>query len=379
MDDQGEQLALHQRTQTICLLILAAAAIGGALYVLRPVLVPFVLALFLSVAVSPVMDVLHLRLRLPRGLSIAATVLIGAACLLLMGSLVSASLGELASGQEAYVSKIDGLNEALTSWVERNATEGSWLEALKLRDAAGKVDNVLDPVLDRIPSMVKGAIAWAADAGLTLLSRGVLVFVFMMFLITGYRGPAQRDPDSLSSELRARVKEYLRVKVIVSALTGLAVYAILRVIGIDLALVFGLAAFLLNFIPNIGSVVAVLLPLPVVLLAGDSVDADGNVVEGVSVLGRVLAIALPGLVQFLVGNVIEPKWMGSSLDLNPVSILLSLIFWGLLWGPVGMLLAVPITSILKLLLERLSYTRPIARLLADAPPVRAEDLAAPPG
>jgi AI-2 transport protein TqsA len=169
--------------------------------------------------------------------------------------------------------------------------------------------------------------------------------------------------------------EYLRVKVLASALTGSLVYVILRVIGIDLALVFGLASFFLNFIPNIGSVVAVLLPVPIILLAGsDTVEGGVVVKEGVTMTGRVLAFGLPVVVQFLVGNVLEPKWMGTSLDLNPIVILLSLIFWGMLWGPIGMLLSVPITWILKALLERFSYTEPLARLLADKAPVRPEDL-----
>ena len=114
--------------------------------------------------------------------------------------------------------------------------------------------------------------------------------------------------------------------------------------------------FLLNFIPNIGSAVAMLLPVPVVLLTGE-----------ISVTTKIVALGLPALVQFLVGNVLEPKWMGSSLDLNPIVILLALIFWGVLWGPVGMLLSVPITAVLKILLQRLPYTRPVADLLADSP------------
>ncbi len=362
-DPEGNALegnALHQRTQTICLLILTAIGIGAALYFLRPVLVPFVLAMFISMVVTPVMDILHKRFRLPRGLAIVATIGLAVAGLLLLGALVSSSLGELGAQQDQYLGKIAALQGGWTEWISE--LEGKH-EVLKDLDLDGK----LQSLLEKVPGMIGGVIGWTVESGLMLLSRGFLVVIFMMFLITGHRGPAQRDPESLSYELRARVKEYLRVKVLVSGLTGLAVYLILKVIGIDMALVFGLAAFFLNFIPNIGSAVAVLLPLPVILMSGSAIETDGVVVrEGVSVTGRVLAFGLPALVQFLVGNVLEPKWMGTSLDLNPIVILLSLIFWGMLWGPVGMLLSVPITSILKILLERLSYTRPIARLLADS-------------
>jgi AI-2 transport protein TqsA len=118
-------------------------------------------------------------------------------------------------------------------------------------------------------------------------------------------------------------------------------------------MVFGLFAFLLNFIPSVGSLIATLLPLPVVLMNPEISPTIG-----------VLAIVLPGLVQLAIGNVISPKVMGDSLELHPVTILLALMIWGTLWGLVGMLLATPITAVLKMLLERMELTRPLARLMA---------------
>ncbi len=371
MDEEQQRVALQQRTQTICLLTLTAIALGVALAFLRPVLVPFVLALFISMAVTPVMDVLHLRLRFPRSLAIVATIAIGFLALILLGALVSSSLGELALQKDLYLGRISELKHSLNDWMAGLVVDYPRLAPLQLGDA-------LDPILDKIPAMVGAAIGWTVESGFLVLSRGFLVLIFMMFLITGHRGPKPREPKTLANELRAGVMEYMRVKVLASAITGISVYVILRVIGIDLALVFGLASFFLYFIPNIGSVVAVLLPVPIILLAGSDTIEDGVVVkQGVSLTGRFLAFGLPALVQFVVGNILEPKWMGTSLDLNPIVILLSLIFWGMLWGPIGMLLSVPITWILKALLERLSYTEPLARLLADNPPMRPEDLRNP--
>ena len=128
---------------------------------------------------------------------------------------------------------------------------------------------------------------------------------------------------------------------------------VLAILGIDLALVFGLLAFLLNFIPSVGSLIATLLPLPVVVVSPD-----------ISATTAVLAIAVPGTIQFAIGNVIEPKVMGDALDLHPVVILLALIFWGVLWGIVGMLLATPMTAVMKILFEKIELTAPIADLLA---------------
>jgi len=89
--------------------------------------------------------------------------------------------------------------------------------------------------------------------------------------------------------------------------------------------------------------------------------------DDLSLASKVMALGLPGLVQFSVGNILEPKLLGDSLDLNPIVVLLSLIFWGFLWGPVGMLLSVPITAVIKFLLERSPLTRPVAAILSDQP------------
>jgi len=323
----------EQRTQTICLLVLSAIAIGVALMQLRQVLLPFVLALFLTLAVTPVLDLLHTRLKLPRGLAIASTIALTSGALLLMGVLVSTAISEVLAKDTVYVEQVSGLLAA----AERKLVDLGDLKA-------------------KLPGMVAQAIGWTVNSAMALLSQGLLVLIFMMFLISGYRAPDQRDPSSLRFQVRAQVKEYLRIKIAVSAITGVGTFAVLHSLGVDLALVFALMAFFLNFIPNIGSAVAVLLPLPIIVLAPE---------QDLGLSAKLLALGLPACVQFLVGNVLEPRWLGKSLDLNPVVVLLALIFWGVLWGPVGMLLSVPITAVLKMLLERSDLTRPVADLLAD--------------
>ena len=149
------------------------------------------------------------------------------------------------------------------------------------------------------------------------------------------------------------MKRYLLVKVGVSALTGVLVYITLSILKVDLALVFALFSFLFNFIPNVGSIIATLLPLPVVLLSPD-----------MSLTRGLLALAIPGVIQFAIGNVVEPKVMGKSLGLHPVVVLCALVFWGVLWGFIGMLLAVPMTAVIKIILERNAVTRPIADFMA---------------
>ena len=116
---------------------------------------------------------------------------------------------------------------------------------------------------------------------------------------------------------------------------------------------FGVGAFLLNFIPSVGSVIAVVLPLPVVLF-------DDTLGPGV----KVMAFAIPAVIQFVLGNVLAPKLMGDSLDLSPVSVMLALLLFGAVWGVAGMFLATPILCAVKIALDRIEPLKPVAEALA---------------
>ena len=119
----------------------------------------------------------------------------------------------------------------------------------------------------------------------------------------------------------------------------------------ELAFIFGTLTFILNFIPVIGSVIAVLLPLPIAVL---------QFPELTQIL---IIILLPSVVHIIIGNILEPKIFGEAFGLHPITIILSLIFWGMIWGIIGVLLAAPITAIIKITFERFETTKQIARLL----------------
>ncbi len=324
--------------QTICLLLLSALAVAAALYWLRPVMVPFVLAVFIAYGLSPLVDLSVQRLRFPRALAVAATLALAFLLLLLLGGLISASVRQLASNAEAY--------QAQLSQLLANAAE-----ILPLERYGVNAELSLDR-LSQIPASAVGNMLLATtNALLDLLSRSILVLIFVVFLLIGSGGRAPLT--GVWNEIEFNIRRYLATKAILSAATGLLVGLVLSLLGIDLALVFGLFAFLLNFIPSIGSFIATLLPLPVVLVSPD-----------ITPLTAVLAIAIPGALQLTIGNILEPKIMGDTLDLHPVVILIMLIFWGILWGIPGMLLATPITAVLKILFGKLEQTRPLANLLA---------------
>jgi AI-2 transport protein TqsA len=324
--------------------IVAGMGIGGMLYVMRPVLVPLVLALLTAYLLSPLVDVVQVRLKTPRPLAVLAAFLVTGLLFALLGSLLSSSVRSLADKWPMYEQKVVGMADSVMLSLE------DWGLPVDTEILAGKLKEL--PIAD--------ALVGTLDSLLSSASNIILVLIFVIYLVAGRTPHAHKS--GIYKEIDARVNRYILVKVIASAVTGLLTGLILAALGLDLAVVFGLLAFLLNFIPSIGSVIAMLLPLPVALVQFDS---------GVMIT---LAVALPGAVQFVVGNVIEPRFMGTALELHPITILLSLIFWGMLWGGVGMLLAAPITAVIKIILDRIPTTRPLADLLGGKLPESGESM-----
>ncbi len=336
----------HQRLQTLSLGVLAAVALGAALVWLSGILVPFVLAFFLSVALRPVVLVLARRLKVPIPMAFVISSLLGIGLLVAFGALITSSVSELNANQGKYVTNVKALTERVQRWelVEKLGV-GDWLAA----DESGE-----SPLAGPASGAAADALGALATMSANLVSKGLLVLIFLMFLMAGSAKGSVRNRTL--SDVEQRIRGYVSTKLHVSALTGLCVWLILMLLGIEMALVFGLFAFFLNFVPNVGSLIATLLPLPIVLLGGHSVPV------------QILAILLPGGAQFAVGNWLEPRLLGDSMDLHPVTILLALIFWGTVWGLVGALLATPLTAIVRILLDKEELTRPVAELMAGRLP-----------
>ncbi len=326
-----------QRIVTVCLLILAAAAIAAALYLIGSVLIPFILAVFLTYCLIPLVDAQIKWLRIPRPLAILTTIVLACAVLFFLGLLILTAVGQITVYGDEYRAQIKQFTTDLFSELP--------LEKLGLQ---------IDPaqsVWETLSGAVTTLLAGTARGVMSLVSNGVLVLIFLIFMLAGRKTPP--PVGSIRYEVETQVKRYLLAMVFTSGITGILVGATLNVLGVSFAWMFGFLAFLLNFIPNIGSVVATLLPIPVALLNPE-----------LSLTAKVLALAIPTAIQFTIGNIIQPKIMGQSLDLHPVAILLALMFFGTIWGIVGMFLATPIAAVLKILFQKLEYTRPIAKLLA---------------
>lgn len=327
------------KVQTVCLVVLTAFAIGSGLYFLRPLLVPFTLAIFFALLLSPLLDLQVRKLRLPRALALVITLLLGFAIISLLGGIVATSVARLANDAEKYQQE-----------VETRMKEFS--QHLPLERLGFDPDEDFDPLSFVPDGFTRDTLLRSTGAIAGALSQGLLVMLFLIFLLLGST-TRTKPREGVAGEIERSVKRYVVTKVVVSAVTGTLVYFVLQILGIPFAIAFGAFAFVLNFIPSVGSIIATLVPLPVILLTPD-----------ITMQRIILALAIPGAIQFGIGSILEPKIMGDSLDLHPVVILLALIFWGMLWGPIGMLLAAPLTAVTKIVLSKLDVTAPVADLLA---------------
>lgn len=191
-----------------------------------------------------------------------------------------------------------------------------------------------------------------------------LVIIYVLLLLFEYRTfemklkalvPDQDRREEVSLFIRQithDVKVYVKIKTFVSLLTGVISYVILTTIGVDFAAFWALLIFLLNYIPTVGSIIAVLFPVMLTLIQFDSL------------VPFVVAFILLTGTQIAIGNILEPRLMGKSLNLSPLVIILSLGLWGKIWGVTGMFLCVPITVILNIVLSKFKATRPISIILS---------------
>lgn len=210
-----------------------------------------------------------------------------------------------------------------------------------------------------------GLLTWLGGSVGSLVTGLVLVAVYVGFLLAeqgnfGAKlarlqaiGSAGTNVGTLFETISRQVQTYMWIKTLVSVLTGLVSYAVLKFVGVDFAEVWALLIFLLNYIPNIGSIIGVIFPALLTLVQFDTFGPFLFVVVGL------------GLTQFLIGNVVEPALMGRSLNLSSFVIVLSLTFWGTIWGIPGMFLCVPITVMVAIVFAHFENLRWIAVLLSS--------------
>ena len=314
-----------------------------------PILLPSALALFLAVLSLPVMAWL-VNHRVPSGFATLITVLVNVAVIGLFILLASPSVAELQNNLDQYAFDLQERWSEWMAWLE-NSTGFEISDYLTV--------SIIDP--GAVVDIARGTIGHIAQ----FLSTTFIVFLIMAFMLSeatvfpkkfryilGVRGG---DEDRFT-KIATEIQSYLGIKTVVSLATGLALGIWAYAWELDIPVVLGMIAFFLNYIPTVGSIIAA---IPAVLL---SVILYGTLGHAIVVAGGYI------FVNMVVGNIIEPRWMGRSLGLSTLVVILSLLFWGWAWGPLGALLSVPLTVGVKILLENTEDLRWAAILLDKGPP-----------
>lgn len=334
--------------------ILTLTGIAVLLALLRmssDIVVPFLLSLFISIIMATPVDLLK-----KRGLSTALSIVIVVLSVVVVLGLVSLMVGSTASqfneALPVYQSRLNDLTGEASTWL---AGRG-----IKIEEAG--IFSAFDPsaVMDFANKLVLGI----GD----VLSNALLIMFTVMFMLidaagfsrklAAMQGNAGESALHQIAKVVQGVNRYFGAKALVSMVTGLLIWIALELVGLDFAPLWGFIAFVLNFVPNIGSVLAA---VPAVLLAMLQFEPTMVIV----VIGIYLAV------NVIIGNLIEPTIMGQRVGLSTLSVFLSLVFWGWMFGPVGMLLSVPLSMVVKFAAEANPQTQWFAVLLAPAPAASA--------
>ncbi|EOZ2785487.1 AI-2 transporter TqsA [Escherichia coli] len=320
------------------------------------IIVPFILALFIAVILNPLVQ--HMvRWRVPRVLavSILMTIIVMAMVSILMTIIVMAMVLLL-----AYLgSALNELTRTLPQYRNSIMTPLQALEPLLQRVgidvSVDQLAHYIDP--NAAMTLLTNLLTQLSNA-MSSIFLLLLTVLFMLLEVPQLPGKFQqmmaRPVEGMAAIQRAidSVSHYLVLKTAISIITGLVAWAMLAALDVRFAFVWGLLAFALNYIPNIGSVLAAIPPIAQVLVFNGFYEA-------------LLVLAGYLLINLVFGNILEPRIMGRGLGLSTLVVFLSLIFWGWLLGPVGMLLSVPLTIIVKIALEQTAGGQSIAVLLSD--------------
>jgi predicted PurR-regulated permease PerM len=312
--------------------ILGLLALGVILYATQVVIVPLIIALFVTMIINKVEGLVAAALSLRRLRWLNKVV----AMVLILGVLFGLAMAAVVSGKE-IATRVPYYEQRIGAMLEGSPAAQ---KALRWARQSG-----LHEQLGQLP--IGGTIKSFLGSLVNLLGNFVLVMIFTGFLV--FSGGSF---TGIMQEMNEKISAYISIKTLISVITGVAVFALCLAFGIDFALFWAILAFLLNYIPSVGAIIAT---VPPILLSMIQLDSWAGVV----LFAVVFIVA-----QVLLGQVLEPKLMGDKLAVKPVAILLGLIFWGFLWGIPGMLLAAPLMALLRILASYFNFSRSFERLLA---------------
>lgn len=322
----------------------AFVIVVAGMKVASSLIVPFLLAMFLAIICAPPLFWMQ-RKKVPAGLSILLLLLLVVAIWLILATFIGTSLNDFSKNVGFYQLRLKELTAQLWLYIAKWGIEVNPDQVAALFDP-GKLLHLAANLLNGLGN---------------ILTNTFFIFLTLIFILleaagfpTKLRAIQQGKESAVENylEITRGVNYYLAIKTMTSLATGIVIAIWLAVQGVDFALMWGVFAFLLNFVPNIGSIIAA---VPAVLLA---LVQLGPMHAGISAIGFLL-------VNVVVGSIIEPRITGSGIGLSTLVVFFSLAFWGWVLGPVGMLLSVPLTMAVKIVLAGNTSTRWISILLGS--------------
>jgi AI-2 transport protein TqsA len=314
--------------------------------------IPLIFAILACYAMGIPLDYLK-RLRVPSFLRIFLTIAFVLALIFMLGKLVTVNITAFQKQLPVYETKFWEYTGQVLAYFDISQEQGKEM-----------LDSFFSNFKQKRLASLGGIVQSLSSSFFSFLGNLMWVLLFMIFILAEREAFTRRlvrilgdDKASPVLETMARVnqsvQEYLGLKTVISLLTGILVTVVLWLFGVDFALLWGTLVFIMNFVPTIGSIVATIPPIAITLFQFGSISK--------TLLVAVLLIAI----QVFVGNIIEPKVMGKGLNLSPLVVLLSLIFWGWIWGIPGMLMSVPLTAAIRIALEQIDSTRTVAALISS--------------
>lgn len=310
----------------------------------KSIIIPFLLAAFLAIICAPPLYWLRIK-GIPRLVSILLLVLMVMALETAVAGLISRSMAEFSRSLPLYQERLTGIIKDLIHWAAGHGVEVTEKIIMDQFDP-GKLMKLAASMLNNLFSV------------LTNTFMIMLTFAFILLEATGFPDKVRAMSKAADASLQEYAKiikgvnRYLGLKVLTSLATGTIISIGLLIIGVDFAIMWGVVAFLLNFIPTIGSIIAAVPPM---LLALVQIGPTASLTTAVLYI----------VTNISIGNILEPRIMGSGVGLSALVIFISMLFWGWVLGPVGMLLSVPLTMTLKIALAGNSKTSHIALLLGS--------------
>ncbi|NOX18734.1 MAG: AI-2E family transporter [Chlorobi bacterium] len=353
MENRQNATSLSTNLIIAMLGVIVLIAVGYVLAIAKDILFPFAMAIFVSFILYPVIEFFEKK-KIPSSLATLLSIILFAAIIYLLVFLVSDSINQFSSGIEKYQERFDEISKQVESLLSVNM---NFMPGSENGDST-----ILKEITDNLS--ITGFATSVIGSISSLLSKTFMIILILIFMLlsrnqlrqkikAAFKGETADRLENIFDNVNIQIRKYIILKTLISITTAVLFMITLAVFGVEFVVVWGILAFVLNFIPNIGSLIATILPIGIAFIQFEN--------PMIALWLTIILIAI----QQIMGNLVEPKLLGDRVNLSPIVILFSLVFWGWLWGIWGMFLSVPITVMIKIILENIDATKPISIMMGS--------------